>query len=165
MWPRPDGGSRAPRSKKQSGHQPKNWKAQTREAPLLLNLDKAHSKSEVASYERAVQWYAGRTGYAGGPRITVGNCSSLFVRLSLNSLASECRPTLRDLTCFGHRTYMLASVTGSGARCAWHHDVSQTSPLNFHQHVRTWLIALALCNGVSCLCLRQIVPCQRSLAV
>ena len=40
-------------------------------------------------------------------------------------------------TCFGHRTYMLTSATGSGARCAWHHAVSQTGPSNFHQHVRS----------------------------
>ena len=73
----------------------------------------------------------------------------LFGRLSLNSLALQCRPTLRDLTCFGHRTYMLAIVTGSGARCAWHHDVSQTSLSDFHQHVYTWLIVLASRNGAA----------------
>ena len=73
----------------------------------------------------------------------------LFGRLSFNSLALQFRPTLRDLTCFGHRMYMLASATGSGARCAWHHDVSQTSLSNFYQHVHTWLISLASRNGAA----------------
>ena len=45
---------------------------------------------------------------------------------------------------FSDRTYTLASATGSGARYAWYHDVSQTSPSNFFQHVHTWLIAQAL---------------------
>ena len=56
---------------------------------------------------------------------------------------------VRHPTSFGHQTYMLASATGSGARYAWHHAVSQTSPSNFHQHVRTWLIALASRNGAA----------------
>ena len=50
---------------------------------------------------------------------------------------------------FSERTYTLASTTGSGARKAWYHVVSQTSPSNFFQHVHTWLIALALWYGAA----------------
>ena len=51
---------------------------------------------------------------------------------------NACLLVLWDLTCFGHQTYMLATVTGSGARCAWHHDVSQTNLSDVVQ----WSIAL-----------------------
>ena len=50
---------------------------------------------------------------------------------------------------FSDRTYTLASATGSGARYAWFHVVSQTSLSNFYQHIHTWLIPLALWNGAA----------------
>ena len=53
-------GSRAPRSKKQLVHQPKNCRAPT---PVQSSC-----KSELAGYEGAAQWYGGRTGYAFRPK-------------------------------------------------------------------------------------------------
>ena len=87
----------------------------------------------------------------------------LFRRLSLNSLMCNvhrhCEALLLaaaqqsmsiaivGLNLFSVRTYSLASATGSGARYAWYHVVSQTSPSNFFQHAH--LIALALWYGAA----------------
>ena len=95
------------------------------------------------------------------------------IRNSSGPTFCRCEISRQHSNCFGHRAYMLASATEVWRRSAWHHVASQTGPSNFHQRVRTWLVAVASRNGAahwrklesSVYCVRgQHVPLSLSLS-
>ena len=69
--------------------------------------------------------------------------------LMLAAAQQSMSTAIEGFNLFSDQTYTLASATGSGARYARYHVVSQTSLSNFYQHVYTWLIALALWYGAA----------------